>query len=118
MAKIDLNAVLDGHDNPRVGDEYEIAPGKWAKLRTPTQKVQEQAFAILEKFSEGGDDAPSDLDLAKVVLDGDFNFDPENAITGVVSKGVQDFFTLLLRTAERLNPGSTALDQQSVPTEA
>lgn len=111
MAKIDLNAVLDGHDDPRVGNEYEIAPGKWGKLKMPTSGVQEQAFAILEK--EGAED----LELAKVVLEGDFDFDPKNAIPGVVAKAVQDFFTLLLRTAERLNLDSAVSSQSKDQTD-
>ena len=112
MAKIDLNAVLDGHDNPRVGDEYEIAPGKWGKMKPPTQGLQDKAIEYLSRDAEEQDD----LELARMVLSGDLDFAKENAIPGVVAKAVQDFFTLLLRTVKVLNPESAESSQQSAET--
>lgn len=102
MAKIDLNAVLDGHDNPRVGDEYEIAPGKWGKMKVPTIDLQEKATELAQK--EGA----TDLEFARLVLDGDLDFNDKNAISGMASKVTQDFFTLLLRTVKAVTPESGA----------
>jgi hypothetical protein len=107
MARIDLNALLDGCNEPRVGDEYEVAPGKWGKLKSPTIELQEKVFALVEAGSaDGNEDRLLDIEMARLVLDGLPDFDPKNAVSGMASKVTQDFFTLLAKIVERLTPES------------
>jgi hypothetical protein len=102
MAKIDLNAVLGGHDDPRVGDEYEVAPDQWGKMKAPTIALRDKALALIDE--EGA----KDIDFVRLVLDGLPDFDPANAINGMEAKVIRDFFTLLAQTVKML---SQDLDQ-------
>jgi len=97
MARIDLNAVLEGHNSPRVGDEYEVAPDKWGKMKSPTIALRDKALALVEE--EGA----TDIQLVRIVLDGLPDFDPANAITGMEVKVITDFFTLLAQTVKMLS---------------
>ncbi len=103
MAKIDYNAVLEGGYEVQVGNEYELAEGKWGKLRVPTAKLQEAFFA------KGKEKGITDLIVAKMVLkdlpsdieDGDVIFSMDSVV-------VQDFFALLTKIVKRLTPDSEA----------
>lgn len=105
MARIDINAVIDGHNEPRVGDEYEVAPGKWGKMKLPTIGIQEQVFNLIEERTKDGEDESGlDLEVARLVLGDLPDFDPKNAISGMASKVTQDFFILLAKIVARLTP--------------
>lgn len=100
MAKIDINTVINGEYEVAVGNEYEVAPGKWGRLLPPTAELQERVIKMAE------DDGITDLKVCREVLAGLPDFSDDKAITGMASKVVQDFFTLVLKIAERLNQGS------------
>jgi hypothetical protein len=102
MAKIDYNAVLEGGYEVRVGNEYELAEGKWGKLRVPTQALQEKIFKMAE------DKDATDLKVARAVLGDLQDFKDEDHVPAMASAVVQDFFTLLTRIAKRLTPDSEA----------
>tara|TARA_R110002126_G_scaffold214398_1_gene360669 strand:+ start:877 stop:1188 length:312 start_codon:yes stop_codon:yes gene_type:complete len=99
MAKIDYNAVLEGGYEVRVGNEYELAEGKWGKLRVPTAKLQEEVFA------KGKEEGITDLVVAKIVLkDLPSDIDNSDVIFTMDSVVVRDFFTLLTKIVKRLTP--------------
>lgn len=113
MADVTLNTVLDGGHEPRVGDRYEITPGKWFVLVNPTQRVQKAFFEAMGKVEEARADVeagkeykgPSDVDVLKTFLEGDFNFSEENILMGVAQKAIMDFFILLSQINKRLDEG-------------
>jgi len=100
MAKIDINTVINGEYEVAVGNEYEVAPGKWGRLLPPTAELQERVFKMAEE------EGMTDLKVCREVLAGLPDFSDDKAITGMASKAVQDFFTLVLKIVERLNPDS------------
>lgn len=117
MAKIDLNAVLDGHDSPRVGDKYEVAPGKWGTMPPPTGKVRDMYWEMMQEDAEVLDahdpesnEEPElphgDLGITRALLKDLPSFDDDDAIEGMAAKVVADFFTMSVRTKEKLLPGS------------
>ena len=97
MAKIDINTVINGEYEVAVGNEYEVAPGKWGRLVPPTVELQQEVFKMLEE------EGMTDIKLCRKVLHGLPDFSDDKAITGMATKAVQDFFTLVLRIAEKLN---------------
>jgi hypothetical protein len=105
MAKIDYNAVLEGGYEVRVGNEYELAEGKWGTLRVPTQALQKSAFAT---YKEDGNEEAKGLKMARLVLANLDEFKDEDHIPAMAVAVVQDFFTLLTRIAEKLTPASEA----------
>jgi len=111
MAKIDINTVINGEYEVAVGNEYEVAPGKWGRLLPPTAELQNRVFKMAEE------DGITDLKVCREVLAGLPDFSDDKAITGMASKVVQDFFTLVLKIAERLNP-SSALSEDSATQKA
>lgn len=102
MAKIDINTVINGEYEVAVGNEYEVAPGKWGHLLPPTAELQNRVFKMAEE------DGITDLKVCREVLAGLPDFSDDKAITGMASKVVQDFFTLVLKIAEKLSQGSTS----------
>ena len=94
--KIDFNFILDNQDGyePRVGAEYEIAPGKWVKMLPPTKAIQ-------DVFADWADDEEdrNDFDYIKVAFSGDMP-DEDELIMGVVAIAVFDFFTLLSKISD------------------
>ena len=100
MAKIDINTVINGEYEVAVGNEYEVAPGKWGRLLPPTAELQNRVFKMAEE------EGMTDLKVCREVLAGLPDFSDDKAITGMASKVVQDFFTLVLKIVERLNPDS------------
>ena len=100
MAKIDINTVVNGEYEVAVGNEYEVAPGKWGRLLPPTAELQSEVFKMLEE------EGMTDLKVCRKVLGGLPDFSDDKAITGMATKAVQDFFTLVLRIVEKLNKES------------
>ena len=111
MAKIDINTVINGEYEVAVGNEYEVAPGKWGRLLPPTAELQNRVFKMAEE------DGITDLKVCREVLAGLPDFSDDKAITGMASKVVQDFFTLVLKIVARLNPDS-ALSEDSATQKA
>ena len=111
MAKIDINTVINGEYEVAVGNEYEVAPGKWGCLLPPTAELQERVFKMAEE------DGVTDLKVCRMVLAGLPDFSEDKAITGMATKVVQDFFTLVLKIVERLNQDS-ALSEASATQRA
>lgn len=109
MAKIDLNAVLDGAYKVRVGNEYEVAPGVSGKLRVPTKKLQDKVFALgkeIEDAVEKGEELKiGDVDICRLVLEGLGDVDEDDLIPQMVAVVVNDFFTLLTPTAQKPTEG-------------
>ncbi len=115
MAKIDLNAVLDGEYDVRVGNEYEIAPNVWGVLRPPTKKVQDRVFKMAERAAEmleegnedsgSGDSEFSNLGVCKLVLALKDSVDDEDVIPQMAEVVVNDFFILLTATGRRQKEG-------------
>ena len=105
MAKIDYNAVLEGGYEVRVGNEYELAEGKWGTLRVPTQALQERAIEIV------GTGDFEYLKLSRELLKGLPDFKDEDHIPTMAVTVAKDFFTLLTKIAEKLNPDSEASSQ-------
>lgn len=99
MAKVDINAVLEGYDNPRVGDKYEVAEGKWGTMPAPTGKVRDAYFACLE------DGEKTDLEVTRVLLPDLPDFPDEDAIDGMSAKVVRDFFIMYNTMKEKLSQG-------------
>ena len=95
MARIDYNAVLGEDYDVRVGNEYELAEGKWGKLRVPTQALQDEVFALSKE------DGITDLKVARKVLKDLPDFKDEDVIVAMAAVVVVDFFTLLTKIAER-----------------
>jgi len=91
--KIDFNFILDNQDGyePRVGAEYEIAPGKWVKMKPPTKAVQDRFEAWAEDDEDHGDRA-----YLTEAFEGEVPPEDE-LITGVAAIAVFDFFTLLAK---------------------
>lgn len=109
MAKIDINTVINGEYEVAVGNEYEVAPGKWGRLLPPTVELQERVIKMAE------DDGITDLKVCREVLAGLPDFSDDKAITGMASKVVQDFFTLVLKIVARLNPDSALSEDSATP---
>ena len=109
MAKIDINTVINGEYEVAVGNEYEVAPGKWGRLLPPTAELQERVFKMAQE------EGMTDLKVCRMVLAGLPDFSDDKAITGMASKVVQDFFTLVLRIVERLNPDSALSEDSATP---
>ena len=107
MAKIDINTVINGEYEVAVGNEYEVAPGKWGRLLPPTAELQNRVFKMAEE------EGVTDLKVCRMVLTGLPDFSDDKAITGMATKVVQDFFTLVLKIAERLNPGSASSEDSA-----
>jgi len=108
MAKIDINTVVNGEYEVAVGNEYEVAPGKWGRLLPPTVELQNRVIKMAEE------EGMTDVKMCRSVLHGLPDFSDENAIFGMPGRVVQDFFTLVLKIAERLNPESTlSVDSQT-----
>ena len=105
MAKIDYNAVLEGGYEVQVGNEYELAEGKWGKLRVPTQALQEKIFNLIKE------EGITDLKVAREVLKDLGDFKDEDHVPAMAAAVVQDFFTLLTKIAAKLTPDSEALSQ-------
>lgn len=109
MAKIDINTVINGEYEVAVGNEYEVAPGKWGRLLPPTAELQERVFKMAEE------DGVTDLKVCRMVLAGLPDFSEDKAITGMATKVVQDFFTLVLKIVERLNQESVLSEASATP---
>jgi hypothetical protein len=109
MAKIDINTVINGEYEVAVGNEYEVAPGKWGRLLPPTAELQERVFKMAEE------DGVTDLKVCRMVLSGLPDFSEDKAITGMATKVVQDFFTLVLKIVERLNQDSALSEASATP---
>jgi hypothetical protein len=111
MAKIDINTVINGEYEVAVGNEYEVAPGKWGRLKPPTAELQERVMKMAEE------EGMTDLKVCREVLAGLPDFSEDNVITGMPTKVVQDFFTLVLRIVKRLT-GDSALSEASATLKA
>lgn len=96
MAKVDINAVLDGYDNPRVGDKYEVATGQWGTMPAPTGKVRQAYFSALEEHD-------TDLDVVVALMPELKGVSPDDAIDGMAAKVVRDFFSMYGKMRERLS---------------
>lgn len=100
MAKIDFNAASAGGYDVAVGNEYEIAPGKFGKLPAPTVKLQR----VVETMASESD--VTDLKVCRAILSDLPEFDDDDAIAGMASVAVTDFFTLLKQIEARLTQES------------
>ena len=109
MAKIDINTVINGEYEVAVGNEYEVAPGKWGRLLPPTAELQNRVFKMAEE------EGITDLKVCREVLAGLPDFSDDKAITGMASKVVQDFFTLVLKIVQKLSPDSTSSEASATP---
>lgn len=110
MLKIDYNAVMKGGYVVEVGNEYELSPEKWGKLKMPTVALQEQVASIVEASADDDLDGAF-LKIARLVLGGLASFKDEDEGFGMSQAVVTDFFTLLRQIVERLTTGSEALGQ-------
>lgn len=89
--KVDINVVLSGQEyERRVGQEYELSPGNWGRMKIPTQELQEKALSAAQE------DEQDDLSLARLVLDGLKPFEDDQQIVGMASVVVADFFSIVI----------------------
>lgn len=98
MAKVDINAVLDGYDNPRVGDKYELATGVWGTMPAPTGKVRKAYFEALEEYD-------TDMQVVEALMPDVKDVDPDTLIDGMAAKVVRDFFSMYETMRKRLSTG-------------
>ncbi len=84
------------------GDEYELKPGQFAKMRPPTVELHRKARAVVEKYRE--DPERLLLEVGKVVLEASFEMDGDCRLD-MLSKAVGDFFSLSVRTTKGLFGG-------------
>lgn len=100
---ITANLLAEGYEySPRVGQQYELAPGAICTLKPPTKGLQEAAQA------KGEEEGVTDFDLARLVLEGAEEVAPEDQIYGMAAKAVQDFFTVVLLITGALTRSSAA----------
>ena len=86
-----LDQVYDESQRGRPGDEYEVAPGQFARLRRPTIAILKKA---LDEFQNASTDYERIVRVALVVLEHDFEFDEEKWDFSMLARVVQDFFEL------------------------
>ena len=105
--KIDLNTLLGGEEyEPRVGAEYEVAPGVWGKMMHPTIGFQNEVLEL------GQADDTTDFILMKKILSLP-DIKEEECLPLVPSKAVADFFFLLRLTMKRLKEISAAFEAET-----
>jgi len=100
IERVDLGVVLDEEVkyDPSPGTKYEIAPGIWGTMKLPTADIMEQVGDLFAR----NNGTPTDLQVARVVLDFDKEFDDKDIVYGMPSRATADFFLLLGRIGMKL----------------
>lgn len=92
ITQINEDTLLDGVEyQPRPGLKYEVAAGVWGSMRRPTAALVDMAVE-----ASRAEDA-TDMKVARIILDIDTEFKDDEAIFGVYSRAVSDFFIMLTR---------------------
>lgn len=111
MAKVTVNAILDGHE-PRVGDVYEIWEGVDCVMLPPTIGRQRRAIEIAK--SEKG----TILELLKAVMAGVPDApDPDLEVEGMAEKAAEDFFIIAAKILKKRNLASGQSGHSEEPTQ-
>lgn len=113
MAKITFTMAVDGDEYPiAVGNEYEVAPGVFGVLKSPTAGLQDQVFSDLAERN--------DNEVCRLVLAGIEDVKDEDLIPGMPSLAAADFFTLVSkigglvsRISKRSDPSQSAGSQET-----
>jgi hypothetical protein len=106
--KITMSSLLEGVEYTAApGNEYEVAPGVWGTMKAPTQALVDEVASLSQE------EGVTDTAVCRKVLSGLRAFKDEDAIIGMPSQAVRDFFTSVEKTAARLQK----LYQQSAPSE-
>jgi len=104
---VDLNLLLSEEEyEPRVGTQYEVAPGKIGTMKHPTIELQDSIFKMLQ------DESVNDFSIMQQVLGGISNVTERECVPLVPSKAGEDFFSLLRKINERLRVISEGLKER------
>jgi len=107
--RIDANLLISGESyEPRIGAEYEVAPGVWLAMKPITVKVRR---AVEEAT---GGDTKSETDLLRLILaDVPEDLEDDDLCEGLPAKVLQDFFTIQLLILKRLTTSSEESEQET-----